>query len=58
MGHPLNLFIFVIKSYLQSMKKKIKKFRGCYLATNFCTQSQWDLWVIFLSRQKSHVIFP
>ena len=28
MGHPLILFILVIKSYLQNMKKKIEKSLG------------------------------
>ena len=24
---------------------------------NFCTQSQWDLWAIFFTTQKSHLNF-
>ena len=38
-------------------EKNWKKFRGCYRAMNFCTQSQWDLWAIFFTTQKSHVNF-
>ena len=54
-GHPLILFILVIKSYLQIWTKK--RFRGCYQAMNFCKQIQWNLWVIFCTTQKSHVNF-
>ena len=38
-------------------KKNEKKFKGCYWTMNFCTQSQWDLWAIFFTTQKIHVIF-
>ena len=40
-------------------KKNEKKFRGCYRAMNFCTQSQWDLGaILFTTQKKVMLIFP
>ena len=55
MGHPLILFILVIKSYLQNMKKIQKSLAGATGQWTFV--HIWDLWAIFLTTQKSCVDF-
>ena len=56
-GTPPHFVHFGNKIIPAKYEKNSKKFRGCYRAMNFCTQSQWDLWAIFLTTQKSCVDF-
>ena len=58
MGHPLILFILVIKSYLQNMKKIEKSLGGAIGQWTFVHKVNGIYGPFFFTTQKSQVNFP